>query len=193
MYYFKAKTMQYGPNAKRLAGNHASNLSSSARDSTKTIVADTSSHVRQNSQARLNSKTARTNVGNWELGKTIGEGISGKVRIATNIETGETCVVKAIRRPKTKANHDTLNTDEANKLYRKELYMIREALIGTVLEHPNLVRLFSAILGDNHFYCFFEFVSGEDLVDYICRKRHLTETVSRSIFKQVLSAIGSHD
>ena len=50
--------------------------------------------------------------------------------------------------------------------------MIREACIGIMLSHPNIgiekltatVQLKSAVLGENHFYCLFEYAPGEDLV-----------------------------
>jgi serine/threonine protein kinase len=77
------------------------------------------------------------------------------------------------------------------KIYKRELYMIREACIGIMLQHPNIVKLHSAVLGENHFYCFFELVDGEDLVDYISRNGKMSETISRDIFRQVLSAIGT--
>jgi serine/threonine protein kinase len=83
------------------------------------------------------------------------------------------------------SNHENLG-----KIYKRELYMIREACLGMMLYHPNIVRLHSAILGENHFYCFFELVKGEDLVDYISREGPLGEVKSREIFRKVLSAIG---
>ena len=78
---------------------------------------------------------------------------------------------------------------QLSKVYKRELYMIREATLGIMLEHPNIVKLYHAVLGENHFYCFFEWVEGEDLVDYITRKGPLSEVQSRRIFRQVLSAI----
>ena len=68
--------------------------------------------------------------------------------------------------------------------------MIREACLGMMLTHPNIVKLHSAVLGENHFYCFFELVEGEDLVDYISREGPLGESKSREIFRRAISAIG---
>jgi serine/threonine protein kinase len=108
--------------------------------------------------------------------------------------------VKAVRRPKL-ANGMTANSREANyvnpdgleKIYKRELYMIREACVGMMLQHENIVKLHSAVLGENHFYCFFELVEGEDLVDFISREGPLGEARSREIFRKVLSAIGNLD
>eukprot|EP00842_Homolaphlyctis_polyrhiza_P000271 jgi/Hompol1/1244/HPOL_001760-RA len=138
----------------------------------------------------------RKAIGDWTLGKTIGEGASGKVKLAENTVTGERCVVKAVRRPKmssgetvTEADLKVLGPEALSKIYKRELYMIREAALCILLDHPNIVRLHSAVLGENHFYCFFEYVEGEDLVDYIARYGRIKERKSRSIFRQVLSAI----
>lgn len=106
-------------------------------------------------------------------------------------------MVKAVRRPKL-ANGMTANSREADyaspdsleKIYKRELYMIREACLGMMLQHNNIVKLHSAVLGENHFYCFFELVEGEDLVDFISREGPLGESRSRDIFRKVISAIG---
>lgn len=76
------------------------------------------------------------------------------------------------------------------KVYKREIYMIREATLGIMLDHPNIVKLHSAVLGENHFYCFFEWIQGEDLVDYITRVGPVPEATARKIFRSILSAIG---
>jgi serine/threonine protein kinase len=76
------------------------------------------------------------------------------------------------------------------KVYKRELYMIREAVVGIMLDHPGIVKLDTAVLGENHFYCFYEWVQGEDLVDYITRKGPVPEHTARKIFRFMLSAIG---
>ena len=106
--------------------------------------------------------------------------------------------MKAVRRPKLSTGETATEVDVSKisqeallKIYKRELYMIREAALGVMLEHPNIVRLHSAVLGENHFYCFFDYVEGEDLVDYITRLSRLSERRARSIFRQVISAIGN--
>ena len=69
--------------------------------------------------------------------------------------------------------------------------MIREAALGMVLDHPNIVRLHSTILQESYFYCFFEYVPGHDLVDYVSMNGRLGEEESRAIFRQVVSAVGA--
>jgi serine/threonine protein kinase len=68
------------------------------------------------------------------------------------------------------------------------IYKLTRAL-GLVLDHPNIVHLSSTVLGPGHFYCFFEYVSGLDLVDYIGQCTRLKENEARHIFRQLLSAV----
>jgi len=132
-------------------------------------------------------------LGEWILGKTIGEGSSGKVKLATHSRTNEKCVVKAVRRPKLpRSNDQPVSAQAIERIHKRELLMIREAALGVVLNHPNIVRLHSTVLGNNHFYCFFEYIPGYDLVDYITQLGRLSEEECRVIFRQMLSAIGNN-
>ncbi|KAJ2996397.1 serine/threonine-protein kinase KIN2 [Globomyces sp. JEL0801] len=121
-------------------------------------------------------------IGKWEIGRTIGEGATGKVKLAVHCETKERDTNATIAN-----GSDT--TKAWAKVYKRELYMIREAVIGMKLNHPNIVKLNTAVLGDIHFYCFFELAEGEDLVDYISREGPIEEGLSRKLFFKVLSAI----
>ncbi|RKO83236.1 kinase-like domain-containing protein, partial [Blyttiomyces helicus] len=116
-------------------------------------------------------------IGEWVLGKTIGEGSSGKVKLAVKKGTNEMPLASSS------------TPSEVTRHHKKELYMIREAALGMLLNHPNIVRLHSAVLGDNHFYCLFEHVPGEDLVDHISRVGKIREKRARVIFRGVLRAI----
>ena len=51
------------------------------------------------------------------------------------------------------------------------------------------MKLYSTVLGECHFYTFFEYVPGFDLVDYITKMRWLTEAEARHIFRQIVSAV----
>ncbi|KAJ3325899.1 serine/threonine-protein kinase KIN2 [Boothiomyces sp. JEL0866] len=179
------------------------------QDSSSTVVEGSSSSKTQESNSnespsQSSNQGAESNIeenrqghnrkfiGKWQLGKTIGEGSSGKVKLAKHMDTKEICVVKAVRRPKISnldSDQNDANPALMSKVYKRELYMIREACLGIMLQHPNIVRLHSAVLGENHFYCFFEHVEGEDLVDYISREGKMKENLARSIFRCVLSAI----
>lgn len=105
--------------------------------------------------------------------------------------------MKAVRRPKmsngqtaTETHVQLMDKAAMAKVYKRELFMIREAALGSMLDHPNIVKLNSAVLGENHFYCFFELAVGEDLVDHISKNGAINSSLSRKIFRQMISAIG---
>ena len=175
------------------------------QDSSSTVVEDGSAIPREGDfESSADDQTPcpvsivrvknRKYIGKWQLGRTIGQGSSGKVKIAQHIDTREKCVVKAVRRPKVSRGQpegsSKLNPAALSKVYKRELYMIREACMGIMLQHPNIARLHSAALGENHFYCFFEHIDGEDLVDHITRVGRLGDDTSRDIFRRILSAMG---
>ncbi|KAI8800680.1 kinase-like domain-containing protein [Cladochytrium replicatum] len=140
--------------------------------------------------AGIKEDGCRKMIGPWILGKTIGEGSSGKVKIAVHQISGEKCVVKAVRRPRLAPCAPGAQANAAlEKVHKRELYMIREACVGMCLDHPNIVKLNNAVLGEHHFYCFFEYIEGEDLVDYVTRNGRLRERKARSIFRQMIAAI----
>ena len=48
----------------------------------------------------MNSTTPRLRVGKYELGKTLGEGTFAKVKVAKNVETGESVAIKILDKDK---------------------------------------------------------------------------------------------
>ena len=72
---------------------------------------------------------------------------------------------------------------------KRELYMLRETYISSILEHPNIPKCNSAILGQHHFYVIFQYAPGLDLVDLIHSAGRITERLARRIFIQVIDAL----
>ncbi|KAJ3409668.1 serine/threonine-protein kinase KIN2 [Chytridiales sp. JEL 0842] len=126
--------------------------------------------------------------GVWRVGRTIGMGSSGIVKLVKHVATGKVCVVKCVKRP---VDKPSLKPSERNKdgISYREHFMIREALMGIILDHPNIVKLHSFIVGKRHFYFFYEYVPGIDLADMISRDGRMDEARARGMFAQILSAI----
>ncbi|KAJ3088392.1 serine/threonine-protein kinase KIN2 [Quaeritorhiza haematococci] len=78
---------------------------------------------------------------------------------------------------------------DLDRIHRRELMLLREALISSVLDHPNIVKCRGLVIGDDdYFYLFYDHVEGEDLADYMMHTK-LGEEQVREIFRQVLSAL----
>ncbi|XP_063404988.1 hormonally up-regulated neu tumor-associated kinase-like [Mytilus trossulus] len=116
-------------------------------------------------------------VGNYLLGKSIGEGSFAKVKEAMHILTGEKVAVKII--DKRKAKEDSY--------VRKNLR--REGKILQMVRHPNVVQLLEIMETENSYYLVMEYCKGGDLMDYICQRKKLEEREAKRFIRQVISAL----
>lgn len=73
----------------------------------------------------------------------------------------------------------------ANKI--EDVY--KEAKILQMLNHKNIIKLYSAFVIKNELILIMEYADGGELVDYVEEKKGLSETEARSIIKQVIVAI----
>ncbi|KAI9351171.1 kinase-like domain-containing protein [Zopfochytrium polystomum] len=135
----------------------------------------------------LGVRRSRLIFGMWKLGATVGCGSSGSVRKAKHTPTGKMCVVKCVRREREVANRPLLRN--ADGICHKELFMLREALVGVLLDHPNIIQMHSFFIGRRHFYFFYEYIPGLDLSDYIETHGRLDENTGRFVFRQLLDAV----
>ncbi|TPX32734.1 hypothetical protein SmJEL517_g04232 [Synchytrium microbalum] len=149
----------------------------------------TTSTSMQPSTAAVARTHLNTRHGTYELGKVIGQGASAKVRLATHTTSHHVCVIKSIKRPRLETSDCPIQPADVDKLWKKELFNIREASISMLLDHPNISRMFSAVLGEHHIYALFEHLPGQDLVDVIRNCGYIKPKRARHIFRQVLSAI----
>lgn len=116
-------------------------------------------------------------VGNYLLGKTLGEGSFAKVKEAVHIPTGEKVAVKII--DKKKSMEDSY--------VRKNLR--REGKILQMVRHPNIVHLLEIMETQNSYYLVTELCHGGDLMDYISQKRKLPEVEVKKYIRQIVSAV----
>jgi len=78
-------------------------------------------------------------LGNYLIGKTVGQGTFNKVKIARHIPTNEQVAVKII--PK-----DKLLTEGDHRRLNKELKILRKA------RHPNIMQLYEILEDKKHYY-----------------------------------------
>ena len=76
-------------------------------------VADATKRLSQAESARSNSlptksskRKSRDTIGPWKLGKTLGKGSSGRVRLARNVETGQLAAIKIVPKKKKFSKND---------------------------------------------------------------------------------------
>ncbi|EXJ77415.1 CAMK/CAMKL/KIN1 protein kinase [Capronia epimyces CBS 606.96] len=133
---------------------------------------------------RRTSITAQT--GTWTLGKTIGQGSMGKVKLAKNIETGETAAIKIVPR-QTAEDHGSAKDERADR--SKEIRTAREAAMVSLLSHPYICGMIDVQRTNYHWYMLFEYVNGGQMLDYIIAHGRLKEKQARKFARQIASAL----
>ncbi|CAH1798334.1 unnamed protein product [Owenia fusiformis] len=122
-------------------------------------------------------KGSKKKVGNYLLGKLLGEGSFAKVRLGVHVLTREKVAIKIINKKL------VTKRDYVKKYFR------REATILQRLDHPNIVRLYEVLETDNSYYMVTEYVEGESLHDFMNNRKHLREDETRLFMRQVISAV----
>ena len=89
----------------------------------------------------------KTHVGPWHLGKTLGQGASGRVRAAKHAVTGQRAAVKIVSkkaaellRTESLAVMDTIAAQRGQSLIPYGIE--REVVIMKLIEHPNIISLY---------------------------------------------------
>ncbi|XP_035816315.1 CBL-interacting protein kinase 21 isoform X5 [Zea mays] len=119
----------------------------------------------------------RRRMGKYEMGRTLGEGHFGKVRLARDAGTGRSFAIKILDRQRILA----MKIDEQIK---------REIATLKLLKHPNVVRLYEVSASKTKIYMVLEYVNGGELFDKIALKGKLTEKEGRKLFQQLIDAVG---
>ncbi len=120
-------------------------------------------------------KRREKTIGNYAIIKTIGEGRYGKVKLAEHIVTRKKVAVKIMKKAQM----------EAADLARIK----RELRVMTVLDHPNIVKLYQVIDTPETTCIVMEFCSGGDLYDYISTYRRLSVPNALKLFRQIVAGL----
>lgn len=97
------------------------------------------------------SSKRKTHVGPWHLGKTLGKGSAGRVRLARHSETGENVAVKilpkhGVRLTQAGSLQDIdawdQSKDEFKRQNRMPLSIEREVALLKLIDHPNIMKIY---------------------------------------------------
>ncbi|OBT69415.1 CAMK/CAMKL/KIN1 protein kinase [Pseudogymnoascus sp. 23342-1-I1] len=128
--------------------------------------------------------------GNWILGKTIGSGSMGKVKLARRVEGQEEVAVKIVPRGSTPDETQQQSRADRERAERsKEVRTAREAAIVTLVDHPFICGMRDVVRTSHHWYMLFEYVNGGQMLDYIISHGKLKEKLARKFTRQISSAL----
>src|SRR3989338_5279586 len=114
-------------------------------------------------------------VGNYDLGKTIGQGQFGKVKLGRHVITREIVAIKIIIKSRLDAN--TLRM------------VYREIQIMKLLRHTYIIQLYQVVETEKHLFLIMEYAQGGEVLDYIVTHGRLPERESRRFFCQIMVAL----
>ncbi|GMH16634.1 hypothetical protein Nepgr_018475 [Nepenthes gracilis] len=115
-------------------------------------------------------------IGNYKLGRTIGEGTFAKVKLAKNVINGHSVAIKII---------DKVMVMKNNLIHQVQ----REISTMKLLNHPNIVRIHEVLASKTKIYIVMEYVSGGQLSDKLSYAEKLSESEARNYFQQLIDAI----
>ncbi len=115
-------------------------------------------------------------VGNYLIGKTLGQGTFGKVKLGTHVLTGSKAALKILEKDR------IVDVADMQRITR-EIHILK------LLNHDNVVRLFEVIDTPKHIYLIIEHVSGGELFDYIVARKRVREKEACRFFHQIISGL----
>jgi 5'-AMP-activated protein kinase, catalytic alpha subunit len=115
-------------------------------------------------------------LGPYKLGKTLGIGAFGKVKLGVHTITGQKVAVKILNKHKIK------HLEMAEKVKR-------EINILKLCTHPHIIRLYEVIDTPSDIFVIMEYVPEGELFDYIVSRGRLPADEARQFFQQIVSGI----
>eukprot|EP00262_Sarcandra_glabra_P004072 TRINITY_DN1505_c0_g1_i1.p1 TRINITY_DN1505_c0_g1~~TRINITY_DN1505_c0_g1_i1.p1 ORF type:complete len:511 (-),score=69.23 TRINITY_DN1505_c0_g1_i1:299-1831(-) len=112
---------------------------------------------------------------NYRLGKTLGIGSFGKVKLAQHVLTGHKVAIKILDRQ--------MITDLESEKVRREIKILR------LFAHPHIIRLYEVIETRTNIYVVMEYMKSGELFYHITEKGKLEEDEARFLFQQIISGV----
>ena len=103
--------------------------------------------MNQISQRDLKLKPHERKIGQYILGKTIGEGTFGKVKLGQHTLTGEKVAIKILEKER------ITDTSDVERVAR-EIHILK------LIRHPNIIQLYEIIETPKLLYLIMEYASG---------------------------------
>ncbi|KAJ5110165.1 hypothetical protein N7532_002810 [Penicillium argentinense] len=147
-----------------------------------------------------NKGKRKTHVGPWQLGRTLGKGATGRVRLAKHAVTGQTAAIKIVsKKSAAMVQSESIaamdrNVINFNGFTTNARHMPcgieREVVIMKLIEHPNVISLYDVWENRGELYLVLEYVEGGELFDYVSNNGPLPEEEAVRLFRQIIAGLG---
>ncbi|CAM9434498.1 unnamed protein product, partial [Phaeothamnion confervicola] len=115
-------------------------------------------------------------VGKYEIGKTIGEGTFGKVKMAVNTETGEKVAIKVL-------DKSIIQKQNMGAQVKREISIMK------LVRHKYVVQLREVLASSSKIFLVCELITGGELFDKIVEKQKFNEDEARFYFRQLVAGV----
>eukprot|EP01133_Synstelium_polycarpum_P015232 gene15232-18028_t len=116
-------------------------------------------------------------VGPFIIGKTLGQGTTGKVKLGFHKETGFKVGIKII-------NKELLSSKPSMR--RK---IEREIVLMKLIDHPNALKMYEVYETSKYLFLILEYVEGGELFDYLVEKGGLESGEALYFFQQIITGL----
>ncbi|KAJ3881272.1 Pkinase-domain-containing protein [Lentinula edodes] len=132
-------------------------------------------------------------LGYWKLGRILGQGASGRVRIARHAKTGQMAAIKIIPKNLLASRAEGLNLAGA-EAERQEQSLRREVVLMKLIEHPNIMKLYDVWDLPDELFLVLEYVQGGELLEYLSKaiesgQKSIPLSQALSYFQQIILAV----
>ncbi|KAL4989478.1 hypothetical protein BDW68DRAFT_195974 [Aspergillus falconensis] len=140
----------------------------------------------------------KTHVGPWQLGRTLGSGATGRVRLAKHAVTGQTAAIKIVsKKCAAMSQSDSIAAMDKSAgnftgpgARQMPSGIEREVVIMKLIEHPNVISLYDVWENRGELYLVLEYVEGGELFDYVSNHGPLPEEEAVRLFRQIIAGLG---
>ncbi|TFK34507.1 kinase-like domain-containing protein [Crucibulum laeve] len=129
--------------------------------------------------------TDRKYMGDWVVGKCIGKGASGRVKLAHHSITGQRAAIKIIPAYTilpSKNHGSALYCDQRASVYR-EIAMMK------LMNHPNIVRIYDVYESERELFLVLEYIDGGELYDLLTNRGCFPQIETLALFKQIIHGL----
>ncbi|KAH3673067.1 hypothetical protein WICMUC_003900 [Wickerhamomyces mucosus] len=155
------------------------------------IVESVENATKRLSQISINTNSSKrkskNHVGPWRLGRTLGRGSTGRVRLAKHSETGQLAAVKIVPKSRFQKNKHSENGNSSKEL--SPYGIEREIIIMKLISHENIMGLYDVWDYNGELYLVLEYVEGGELFDYLIKQGKLKEKEAVHYFRQIISGV----
>ena len=175
------------------------NVTSIENKRVSTVAEEATTDSKRSSQASAsttysNKGKRKTHVGPWHLGKTLGKGATGRVRLARHAVTQQIAAIKIVSKKSAamvqSASMTRMDNDSSIPGRRTMPFGIeREVVIMKLIEHPNVINLYDIWENRGELYLVLEYVEGGELFDYVSSTGALPEEEAVRLFRQIIAGL----